>query len=131
MFNLFAAAALSLASCSYVGDSNAVGLQQVDPTCAINRTPRDETEYTVVSIDPRAPNTYAAAASVRRSIRSRVIVWILPYDRKAAADIKKFAFNMQDDYIDLYKYPSRDQAHPANYRRVSREIKQAVFDFYD
>lgn len=134
--------------CQYIGDSIAVGLQQLDRKCEVHakigasanfivknysKYGQNARDYVVISIgsnDPYNPNNLANARKLRRSIEAEAVVWILPYNPVAAGDIKLVAREFGDSYIELNHYPSRDHVHPS-YRPVAREIQEtlnAVFD---
>lgn len=125
--------------CAYIGDSIAVGLQQLDNDCAIyarvgassefiTRRYRnaDAEDYVVISMgsnDPNNPNLLRNAERLRREITARKVIWILPYNRVAAGDITIVARQFRDSVMDLRPVPTRDGVHP-NYRQVSRQIQR-------
>ena len=89
--------------CAYIGDSIAVGLEQLDTNCAIyarvgassefiarQYRNADAEDYVVISMgsnDPNNPRLLQNAERLRRTITARRVVWILPYNRTAAGDI--------------------------------------------
>ena len=80
--------------CAYIGDSIAVGLEQLDTKCAvyarvgassefITRQYRnaDAEDYVVISMgsnDPGNPQLIENAERLRRNISARRVIWILP-----------------------------------------------------
>lgn len=125
--------------CAYIGDSIAVGLEQLDTNCAVyarvgassefitNRYRNaDAEDYVVISMgsnDPNNPRLIQNAQRLRRSITARQVIWILPYNRTAADGISTVARQFRDSVVDLRPVPSRDGVHP-NYRTVNRQIKR-------
>lgn len=127
--------------CAYIGDSIAVGLEQLDTNCAvyarvgassefITRRYRnvDADDYVVISMgsnDPNNPRLLENAARLRRTITARKVIWILPYNRVAAGDISIVARRFRDSVVDLRPVPSRDGIHP-DYRRTQRAIQSKL-----
>lgn len=127
--------------CAYIGDSIAVGLQQLDNDCAIyarvgassefiTRRYRnaDAEDYVVISMgsnDPGNPRLIENAERLRRNISARKVIWILPYNRVAAGDIAIVARQFRDSVVDLRPIPSRDGLHP-DYRRTQRAIQSKL-----
>jgi hypothetical protein len=127
--------------CAYIGDSIAVGLEQLDTNCAvyarvgassefITRRYRnvDADDYVVISMgsnDPNNPRLLENAARLRRTITARKVIWILPYNRVAAGVISIVAGRFRDSVVDLRPVPSRDAVHP-NYRQVNRAIRSKL-----
>lgn len=134
--------------CAYIGDSIAVGLQQVDHHCVVhakvgagsdfivnNYSSKDREAYTIVSMGsnwPSNPNNYRNASKLRASFaKAQLVIWILPYDRKAAAVIRQVAKEHGDAYVDLAVFPSKDHVHPRNYKQVSKRVDDCVTYYYD
>ena len=127
--------------CAYIGDSIAVGLEQLDTNCAIyarvgassefiarQYRNADAEDYVVISMgsnDPNNPRLLQNAERLRRTITARRVVWILPYNRTAAGDIAIVAREFRDSVIDLKPIPSRDGLHP-DYRQVNRAIRSKL-----
>jgi hypothetical protein len=127
--------------CAYIGDSIAVGLEQLDTNCALyarvgassefitrNYRNADAEDYVVISMgsnDPNNPQLLENAERLRRSITARKVIWILPYNRVAAGDIAIVAREFRDSVVDLRPIPSRDGLHP-DYRRVNRAIRSKL-----
>lgn len=127
--------------CVYVGDSIAVGLEQFDTNCAVyarvgantdyiarNYVNRHGERYTVISMGsnwPDNPRNYRNMLNIRRNIDTGTVVWILPYNRTAAATARRVASQYGDSFIDLSSYRSNDNVHPS-YRSVSRAIRNRV-----
>jgi hypothetical protein len=132
--------------CAYVGDSIAVGLQMMNKNCAVHAKVGANAEfivkhysnvkaqsYVVISMgsnDPRNPMNIHNAKKLRRTIKAEVVVWILPYNRYAAADIKLVAREFGDSYIDIYSIPSKDGIHP-NYRTANKVLNSTLDEVFD
>lgn len=134
--------------CQYIGDSIAVGLQQLDHKCEIHAKVGASTDYIVKqyskygpnardyvvismgSNGPYNPSNLANARKLRRNIEAAVIVWILPYNPVAAGDIKLVAREFGDSYVELKSYPTRDHIHPS-YRPVAREIQETLDEVFN
>jgi hypothetical protein len=132
--------------CAYIGDSIAVGLQQLDNECAIHArvgagsgfitqryTGNNSTDYVVISMgsnDPNNPALAENARALRRSLRAAVVIWILPYNRTAATRIQAVADNFGDSWIALKSFNSRDGVHPS-YRPVANAIQETLDVAYD
>lgn len=135
-----------IADCAYVGDSIAVGLQQLDRECAVYAKVGASTDYitkhylnaqgatyTVVSMGsnfPQNPKNAANARKLRRGIQSDLVIWILPYNRTAAEAIRLVAREFGDAVVDLHGIPSKDHVHP-NYRRAMQHIDANLNLLYD
>lgn len=127
--------------CAYIGDSIAVGLEQLDNDCAVyarvgassefitqRYSNADAEDYVVISMgsnDPNNPRLIRNAERLRRAITARRVVWILPYNRTASGSIAAVARRFRDTVVDLRPVPSRDGVHP-NYRTVNRQIQRIV-----
>ena len=51
------------------------------------------------------------------------MIWVLPYERRAAYVVSRVAFGFNDALIDLAMYPSADGVHPRNYVAVANAIQ--------
>jgi hypothetical protein len=127
--------------CAYIGDSIAVGLEQFDSRCALyarvgadtnyiaNRySNRGGENYTVISMgsnNPSSKDNIRNAIRLRNSIRSSIVVWILPYNRTAHRDMLSVARRYGDRVIDLAPHRSSDGVHPS-YGSVSNRVKQII-----
>jgi len=132
--------------CVYIGDSIAVGLHQLDHQCEVRAkigansdfitrhfSNAKNKSYVIVSMGSNGPhnkNNLENARKLRRSITADFVIWILPYDRTAAAAIKSVAIQFQDGYVDLKPYKSKDGLHPA-YKPVAKQIQSSLDTFYD
>lgn len=134
--------------CLIIGDSIAQGIHMVNPKCEVtakvgantdyivkNYVNGKETGYTVVSMGsnwPDNPRNFANAVQLRKSLKgSNLVIWILPYNRQAAATIKRVAVMFGDNYIDLNAFSSNDRVHPKSYRAINAEVQKHVRVFYD
>lgn len=130
-----------MVDCAYIGDSIAVGLEQFDSRCALyarvgadtdfiteNYSNRGGERYTVISMgsnNPSSEDNVRNAIRLRNSIRSSIVVWILPYNRNAHRDMLSVARRYGDRVIDLAPHRSHDGVHPS-YRPVSNRVRQIV-----
>ena len=133
--------------CAFIGDSIAVGLQQVQPDCAVHAKVgagsdfiltknygTSTNSYVVISMGsnwPNNPRNRANAIKLRKSIKTELVVWILPYNRTAATTMRAVAQQFQDNYVDLNAFPSKDHVHPSSYRKVNREVQDGVNYYFD
>jgi hypothetical protein len=140
---------VNMLECLLIGDSIAAGILSVNPECVSYATVGASSDqivthyagfagaaasYVVISMGsnwPTNPRNYGNAQKLRRGIRSPCVIWILPYNRKAAEVIKLVAEENQDSYIDLAAQPTKDKVHPVSYKRLSYIIRDVVFTFYD
>lgn len=134
--------------CVYIGDSIAVGLQKYEPSCGIYAKVGADTDFIVKKFSgtkvgghavismgsnaPMNPRNYQNALKLRKSLDVGFVVWILPYDRKAAAAIRKVAEQFSDAIVDLSAIgiPTKDRVHP-NYRRTSDIVQDIVAYAYE
>ena len=125
------------ADCAFVGDSIAVGLWQQNLNCANYAQVGAAPDFilknykglggerkTVISLGsnwPSDPNLKNKLIEIRRSLKSRTVIWIVPYNRQAARAVIKVAEQFNDAYIDLAPIQTRDGIHP-NYRELDRRV---------
>lgn len=122
--------------CIAIGDSIAVGIGQA-AHCSINAkvgasssyvadhvvsSSRDVAVISAGSNDPSNPKLRTNLDRIRSKIVAKRVVWILPYDRKAAAVVKAVAVQHGDGYIDLSGFKTRDGVHPSSYQSVARKL---------
>lgn len=126
--------------CAYIGDSIAVGLEQQDRRCELharvgagsqfiakNYSGRGGDDYTVISIgsnDYDRATVSRNAIALRNSIRSKKVIWVLPYNRDMAMVVLQLVRNRysNDSYIDLRRFETNDRVHPRSYGNVSEHI---------
>jgi hypothetical protein len=123
--------------CVAVGDSIAVGIGQA-AHCSINAKVGASSSYiaqhtyssdkgvAVISAgsnDPDNPKLMSNLHAVRAKIKARRVVWILPYNRKAAEAARAVAVQHGDAYIDLRGFRTRDGVHPSSYSAVAKKIQ--------
>lgn len=132
--------------CVYIGDSIAVGLQQLEPNCGIYAKVGADTDFivkhfsgtkaaghaviTMGSNAPKNPHNYENALKLRKSLKVDFVVWVLPYDRTSAAAIRKVAQQFPDAIVDLHGIPSRDGVHP-NYKKASDIVQDIIGYAYE
>ena len=78
------------------------------------------------SNDAAVPGLADRLATLRAGVKAQTIVWILPYNRKAADVVKALARASGDRWIDLRGFPSRDGLHPASYVPVAQAIAPSI-----
>jgi len=132
--------------CVYIGDSIAIGLQQYEPNCGIYAKVGADTDFIVKQFSgtksaghaiismgsnaPMNPRNYQNAIKLRKSLDVDFVVWILPYDRTAAAAIRKVAQQFPDAILDLHGIPTKDKVHP-NYRKTSDMVQDIIGYAYE
>lgn len=122
--------------CIAIGDSIAVGIGQA-AHCTINARVSASSSYiadhvitsnkdiaiiSAGSNDPNNPKLRTNLDRIRSKINAKRVIWILPYNRKAAAAVKAVAVQFGDGYIDLASFKTQDGVHPSSYRSVARKI---------
>lgn len=60
--------------------------------------------------------------TLRLTISSRRVIWLLPYERRRASIVAEVAVRFGDEAVDLRQFPTRDGVHPANYRAVASSL---------
>ena len=123
--------------CIAVGDSIAVGIGTAEH-CVINAKVGASSSYianhvmsadkkvAVISAgsnDPTNPKLMNNLSAIRAKVSAQRVVWILPYNRKAAAVVRSVAVLHGDAYIDLAGFKTRDGVHPSSYAAVAKQIK--------
>ncbi|RVT93277.1 hypothetical protein [Sphingomonas crocodyli] len=61
-------------------------------------------------------------ANARMALGRARVLWVLPYDRRAAYSVTQVAFRFGDELIDLAGFATRDRIHPASYREVAAAL---------
>jgi hypothetical protein len=61
---------------------------------------------------------------LRLGVSARYVLWILPYDRRAAQAIRMTAGRFGDAVIDLAVLQTRDGVHPASYRGLAYALRR-------
>jgi thiamine biosynthesis protein ThiC len=122
--------------CAAIGDSIAVGIGQA-AHCTINAkvgasssyianhtisTSKDVVVISAGSNDPANPNLKKNLEKIRSKVKANTVVWILPYNRKAAAAVISVANRHGDKYIDLVSVKTNDGVHPSSYRNLVKRI---------
>lgn len=71
--------------------------------------------------NPSSPNTISNLQGIRSALKAKKYVWILPYNKSVANDIKSAA-SPGDEFVDLSKTvdASKDKVHPSNYAPVAK-----------
>ena len=122
--------------CISIGDSIAVGIGQA-AHCTVNAKVGASSSFiadhvissskgvAVISAgsnDPHNPRLRSNLDRIRSKVTARKVVWILPYNRSAAAVVKAVAVQHGDGYIDLSGFTTRDGIHPSSYQKVARKL---------
>jgi hypothetical protein len=132
-------------ACLFVGDSTALGAAQ-----AYNRTaaapctvqvrvgagPTEAARWPLPaapigtaivglgSNDPASPVLADDLARLRHRLVATRVIWLLPYDRRAAITVERVAISFGDYVIDLAELPSRDRLHPVTYGGVATALSR-------
>lgn len=122
--------------CIAVGDSIAVGIGQA-AHCTINAkvgagssfianhtvsVHRNVAVISAGSNDPLNPNLSKNLEKIRSKINASTVIWVLPYNRKAAMIVKSVANRHGDRYIDLASVKTNDGVHPSSYMSLVKRI---------
>ncbi len=103
----------------------------ISSTAILPRAPSDLYGVTVISAganDALNPRLSKNLEAIRDKIHAGRVVWLLPYDRGAAAAISAVAYRWGDQVIDLASSPSRpDKIHCRSYSWVARALKRAGY----
>lgn len=131
--------AIALASCLLAGDSIAKGIGPHLPECVVTAKtgtptsmmpamiPNREWDSAILSAgsnDARAPDLVVRMVRLRKTVRARHVVWILPYDRRAASVVSVVARHNHDLVIDLARFPSKDGIHPSDYGAIATSLRR-------
>jgi hypothetical protein len=113
--------------CVIIGDSIAKGIGQLAQNCATHAKVGATSSYitrfkqqgnvTIISAGSNDSHSAKLLENLRK-IRKRIsghVVWILPYNRHAAEQVKKAA-RPGDVLVDLKYCPTRDRLHPTSYK---------------
>jgi hypothetical protein len=122
--------------CVAVGDSIAVGVGHA-MHCTINAkvgasssyianhtiaSSKDVAVISAGSNDPDNPKLSNNLKTIRSKLKTGRVIWILPYNRKAAAVVLSVAKLYGDSYIDLGEFKTKDSVHPQNYKAVVKKM---------
>lgn len=121
--------------CVALGDSIAVGISQHSrcrkaaivgvPSAKILTMAKNVSADTVVisagSNDPHNPKLKSNLIGIRQSINTKRVIWIAPYNDRAARIVREVAAIYGDGYISLTNYTSNDRVHPRNYRLLAKD----------
>jgi hypothetical protein len=119
-------------SCAVVGDSIAVGAGQYMRTCQVNAKNGISSHAVIGRVDPFADVNVVSAGSndpanpnLRanlESIRSRAsrVIWILPIDTRARAEVQAVAAAHGDPVVSFS--PAGDHVHPRSEIGLARSI---------
>ena len=70
----------------------------------------------------RRERVYRAIFSLRSRLRSRRVIWLLPYNRPRSAVVVWIASRFGDEVLDLQRFASRDGLHPVSYARIAATL---------
>lgn len=132
-------------ACLFFGDSTAVGTAQAfnraaaTPCAVIARTgarPEDMARWAAPAVpigtavvaagsnSPASPSLAADLSRIRSGLRARRVIWLLPYDRGAAAIVERVAMSHRDYVLDLAELPSGDRLHPHSYAGIATALRR-------
>jgi hypothetical protein len=134
---VFVTAANAKQSCAVVGDSIAVGAGQYVRACKVNAkigivssavvsrvdSLVDVNVVSAGSNDPTNPNLQANLEKIRS--RARRVIWILPIETRARAEVRAVATAHGDPVVSFI--PAGDHVHPRSDFQLARSIA-AVMD---
>lgn len=131
--------------CLFFGDSTALGTAQAfnrtaTTPCAvvarIGARPEDMTRWAAPAVpigtavvaagsnSPASPSLAADLARIRSGLHARRVIWLLPYDRGAAAIVERVAQSHHDYVLDLAELPSGDRLHPQTYAGIATALRR-------
>ncbi len=64
----------------------------------------------------------ARITALRGSAGGRRVIWLLPYERRRAALVRRVAVTFDDEVLDLARFATRDRIHPADYRSLAAAL---------
>jgi hypothetical protein len=118
-----------------IGDSIAVGISSAFDCVRMAEVGRTSSQQAALikivsadtaiislgSNDPRNPDLYRNLRHIRAHVVARKVIWIMPYDQKAADAVRQVAAYRGDGTLSLRNFVTKDGVHPINYRAVARE----------
>lgn len=78
------------------------------------------------SNDPASPSLASNLYQTRRRIAARRVLWLLPYDRRAAYTVRTVAVAFGDYVLDLSELPTRDGVHPLTYAGIATALRRWI-----
>ena len=132
--------------CLILGDSIAAGTAaaigaRAGPACAviartgvstswaIRAIPSGRFETVILSVgsnDAHAPDLERRLASLRAGISASKVIWVVPYDRRAAVLVTRIARANGDRWLELAELPSADRVHPYRYAPLAVAAAAAI-----
>jgi hypothetical protein len=132
-------------ACAFLGDSTALGAAQAfnratPSPCAVmarvgagvaevarlaaSAVPVGTAVVAASSNDPASPSLAADLIRLRTNLRAGRVLWILPYDRGAAATAERVATAYGDHVMDLAELPTRDHLHSLTYAGLAIALRR-------
>lgn len=132
-------------ACLFLGDSTALGAAVayhaiVGRSCLVSasegRSPSDIARAPLPkgqigtamigsgSNNPASPALASILLTTRQRITANKVIWILPYDRRAAYEVRRIAISFGDYAIDLAELPTRDGLHPTTYGGIAIALQR-------
>ncbi len=129
--------------CLFLGDSLAVGAARytnarlAQPCTVIAsqgattkqisawRKPERVFGVTVIAIgsnDVPGRLLFERVSRLRSTIRSRRVIWLLPYSQPRSYLISSVAARFRDETLDMKRFPTRDGIHPKLYQDVANSL---------
>lgn len=78
--------------------------------------------FAMGSNDAAGPALAKKLLSIRAGIRTRRVIWLLPYARQQAYVVNSVAASFGDETLDLKRFATKDRIHPASYGEVARTL---------
>ena len=134
-------------ACAFIGDSTAYGPALVynrgaaEPCQIIAREgaspvaiarsaiPGAAIGAAVIGSGSNAPASPLLASNLyqtRRRVAARRVLWLLPYDRRAAYTVRNVAVAFGDYVLDLAELPTRDGVHPLTYAGIATALRRWI-----
>ncbi|WP_454888828.1 hypothetical protein [Sphingobium indicum] len=132
-------------ACLFFGDSTAVGTaaafnRSARTRCAVQArvgaSPAEMSRWAAPTVpigtavvaagsnSPASPSLAADLARLRGHLHARRVIWLLPYDRSAAATVEHVAQSFGDYVLDLAELPSADRLHPHTYTGIATALQR-------
>jgi hypothetical protein len=129
--------------CLILGDSTGVGAAQAinarySRQCDVEAAERASTSdilawrkpakvygtaiFAMGSNDMPGPVLARKLAQIRLTVATRRVIWLLPYARPQALMVNSVAVSFGDQSLDLARFGSRDNVHPARYTDVAATL---------
>jgi hypothetical protein len=100
--------------CAAVGDIIAASVGQLLQCKQVS------TNVVVISLGGAS---LADLRAMRATVSAKIVVWMVPYDQRAAQAVLQVAGEHRDAIVDLRFHPTLNGKTPASYPRLAREVE--------